>query len=242
MWQSRNVERALFSWPKWRQSIVAQWTNLSSNLEKLDVGQLRRLVSGELNTLSFPSSLWLEIYWICCVTCDYNQDNPTTFENMAIPDWLPALYNPLLWHYKIESGMRPLLPPIQNEKDIAFQVKQIFGPNFTDITRFYPGEQAWAMFLPSGHELYEILSKFKGRPKISKGHGKASSLSDRLAVRCATLKDDCRKTYVEIARQCGLSVTRPYDSWQSDETRHLVNRGREVIMKTFSSGLGKEKE
>ena len=83
--------------------------------------------------------------------------------------------------------------------------------------------------LPLNHELYHILEKQRGRPGKPSKIGKHRRYSDRLSVRCATLKEEHGMTYVEIAEKMGLPITTRNFSRQSDVCRGLVSRGKKII-------------
>jgi len=45
----------------------------------------------------------------------------------------------------------------------------------------------------------------------------------------AALKDYSGMSYVKIAERLHLPVTKPFESWQSDVSVHLVDRGRKLL-------------
>ncbi len=218
MWQSETVERALFKWPKWRQSIISQWAaEPESHLNALQY-QLQAIAAQELGRLGFPSCPSLENYWICCITSDYNLEYPTSFKNIVAPSWISTSQ---IHGYKIQGGFRGLPPCVLDED--AIQVERRCYPWLTQ-KQLFPNQ----MFLPQEHLFYTVLRQVKGRPPSTGKIGKHPVLSDRLAVRCAALKDSGR-TYVEIARELDLPITRPNFTKQSDAARHLVQRGKRLI-------------
>lgn len=133
MWNPEKVERALFRWQKWRQSIVTQWINLEVEIESLTLGQLKAKARRELRKLSFPANLWLELYWICCITSDYNLDHLSSFDNIVIPTWLRLPFDPSLRWYKIELGTRMYPPWIWNEGDVEFEVRRHGNPGLREV-------------------------------------------------------------------------------------------------------------
>ena len=226
MWKHKTVERALFLWQKWLQSIIVQWMNPQDDIKKLVLDQLKVKARQELQKLGFPVCLWLELYWICCIASDYHLEHQSSFENIVVPPWLPLPFDPALSWYRIESGTRIYPPDILDEGDIKF-IEQHYGVRLLGGDNFF--EQEPRIFLPSRHEFYQTLNKLKGRPRISGKPGRPPHYSDRLAVCCATLKDQRSMSYVEIADEFGLSSVRYYQTFQSDTARHLVRRGRKLI-------------
>ena len=79
-----SVERALFGWSKWRHSLIRQWSNLEAELENYDLVRLKSTAKTALDILSFPSSNWLQLYWICCVASDYSFDYEDSFSNIVV--------------------------------------------------------------------------------------------------------------------------------------------------------------
>ncbi|MFC1938370.1 hypothetical protein ACFLWH_01775 [Chloroflexota bacterium] len=231
MWNPEKVERALFSWEKWRQSIVLQWIDLKDGQERLTLGKLRQMAGQELRDLGFPVSALLELYWVCCTICKYTLDDWTTFNNIVVPSHLLSAFDSIL-PFELEPGNRVYPPQIWDEGDIDLAARQLFGTsNIEGKDRFRPGEYAAAVFLPSHHEFYQVLAKFKGRTGKRKTNkrGRHPRYSDYLAVSCATLKDKYGMTYLKIAKKHGLPCKKPYESWRSDTAKYLVKRGRKVI-------------
>lgn len=229
MWDSKNVERALFSWWRWQHSIINQWVIGDHGPVEGTYEEFRDRVQRELSVMELPVSNWLEIYWICCVCSNYTITDRISYKNILMHDWLMKLAGVYLKSYKIETGTRVYPPEVWNERDIDIYALRYFGKNLTDKSILYPNEGDLRIFLPTGHEFYEVLKKFKGRPRVYRKRGKRPHYSDRLAVHCAVEKDKREMTYIEIAKRFDLPRTKPWESWQSDVARHLVNRGRRLI-------------
>ncbi len=231
MWDSKNVERALFSWWRWQHSIINQWVIGDHGPVEGTYEEFRDRVQRELSVMELPVSNWLEIYWICCVCSNYTITDRISYKNILMHDWLMKLAGVYLKSYKIETGTRVYPPEVWNERDIDIYALRYFGKNLTDKSILYPNEGDLRIFLPTGHEFYEVLRKFKGRPKESGTRGRRSQYSDRLSVQCAVLKDKNGMTYVGIADRFGLPTDAPYISKQSDVARQLVFKGRKLIRK-----------
>jgi len=220
MWQPNMVERALFKWNKWRNSIIKNWierkhgSDEPTNLLELGVGE-------ELNEIKLPASSILEIYWICCITSNYNLDYPITYSKIVTPIGLQARGN------EMKPGTRVYPPPVINAKDLKFESRQ-FGFSVDTLIALYSESYSFKMLLQSDHELLDILNRIKGRPRTRGKRGPVPHYPDRLAVQCAAFKDT-GMSYVEIAEKLHLPVTRPFSSRQSDVTVHLVHRGSELL-------------
>lgn len=226
MWKPETVERALFRWRRWRQTIVNQWVN--SDLESLS--DLKSRAEDQLLLLNFPESLWLELYWISVVAADFCFNDESSFDRIVVPAGLCV--DQRLASYDLPPGTRVYPPRIWSEKDIDFASRQLGWPK----TMLYSKPLDMYVYLPSDHELYSVLSKLKGRPKKNLGkRGRRPLFSDRLAVRCASKRPD--RTFVEIAKMFGLPTQRYIFSEQSDTVRHLVARGRKLLEETGCDSL-----
>ncbi len=193
--------------------------------------QLKLEARTELHKLDFPDSLWLELYWICCVESDYSFDYETTFENIAVPNWLPLPFDSQV-SLKIAPGIRMYPPAIYHEGDMDFLASHFGSWILIDDIIGRPDVLGWfGIFLSSIHELLALLKKSKGRPKKSGKIGRRPEYSDRLAVQCAALKDEPEMTYVKIAKTLGLPTERNKETTQEESrtARHLVRRGRKLI-------------
>jgi hypothetical protein len=216
MWQPNTVERALFQWRKWRNSILRNWAGW-----KYDKDWLEKVVSQELEELGLPGLFFLEIYWISCLTSDYNLDYPATYTRIVTPGGLKK------GGYEIDPGIKIYPPQVVYEEDLKFESRQ-YGISKDALIRRYSYYSSYRLLLKSGHELLSMLKDMRGRPVIKGKRGPVPRYPDRLAVQCAALKDS-GMSYVEIAKQLKLPVTTPELSEQSDVARHLVRRGRTLL-------------
>jgi hypothetical protein len=216
MWQSNTVERALFQWKKWRNSIIRNWAAWKYNKD-----WPKKVVIQELKELGFPESFLLGIYWMSCLTSDYNLDYPATYTGIVTPEGLKKE------GYEINPGIRIYPPQVISEKDLKFLSRQ-YGISRNDLIRIYSDYSSNRLLLKSGHELLGVLKDLRGRPGIIGKQGPIPRYPDRLAVQCAALKDS-GMSYIEVAERFHLPVTRPECSQQSDVARHLVRRGRKLL-------------
>jgi hypothetical protein len=224
MWQSKNVEKALFRWKRWRQSIICQWVSLTDELEESHVTQLKLQARQELANLGFPTSILFELYWVCCTASDYNFQDETSFERIRVPAWLPFPFDEAIQFHKIEPGMRIFPPNILDELDIRFIAQKWGLPTFN----IYANEHR--IFLTSSHELHDILQQLRGRPRRPvRPPDRPRRYSDRLAVRCATLRDELGKSYEQIPDSLRLPDEVYERGQQVDVVKRLVIRGRELI-------------
>ena len=234
MWRPETVERGLFQWHGWRQSIVAQWAGHRNRAGELSLEQVKANARQELRKLNFPGSLWLELYYVCCINSDYNLDDDVAHKNIVISDWLPMPFDPLLWDYQIFTGTRIYPPAILSERELDFITEvDLEGVN---QAYHYPREHEPRIFLPSHHELYSVLGKLRARTKRFTKVGRRPLYSDHLAVRCAALRKS-GMTHVQIAENLGLPVKSYYFSRQSYVTQHLVNRGEKLLQAVGLSKL-----
>jgi hypothetical protein len=220
MWQPPMVERALFRWHKWRKSIINYWVECRFDLN-LSLSLPDLLIARRLRELDLHVSHILELYWICCVSSDYNFDYPATYKKIATP------LNLQMRGHEIKPGIRIYPPTIMDEKDLIFESDQR-GLQIDKLKELYSISND-TILLQSGHELFSVLSKMRGRPRKHSKRGPIPRYSDHLAVRCAALKDYSKISYVGIAEMFKLPISRPFESKQSDVAVNLVNRGRKLL-------------
>jgi hypothetical protein len=222
MWQPKKVEQALLHWDKWRCSLIDQWGRIKAELSETSPERLRLKARRRLRKIGL-SGVKIEVYWICSLVSDLNLDHYASFDKIVIPDWLrwwPLPYhNPLI----LKTGARIYPPWLLSENDIDFAKRQ-YGPK----SPFLKPAGLVSISLPPSHELYSVIEPLRGRPKKQKGPGRAPRYPDHLAVKCAILRTK-HLTYIEIAKQLGLPVTKPELSEHSDVVRHLTNRGSKLI-------------
>jgi hypothetical protein len=117
-------------------------------------------------------------------------------------------------------------PPVVVSEDEVDSVKRKYGEK--SILLAHHGLRS--MILPSDHELFPILQEMIGRPRKRSKHGRLPEYPDRLAVRCALLKE--KETYDEIGLriQPELPDEVALQGRQTDITRSLVHRGRRLII------------
>jgi hypothetical protein len=220
MWQPNMVERGLFRWNKWRNSIIKNWVEWKHN-QDVSTSLLELAVGQELNEMGLPTLSILEIYWISCITSDCNLDYPTTYTKIVTPVGLE------IGGYEINPGIRVYPPPVIDDKDLKFESSQ-YGFIISELQSLYSESYSFKMLLQSDHELLDVLKGIRGRPGTRGKHGPLPRYHDRLAVQCAAFKDT-GMSYVEIAERLHLPVTRPIFSRQSDVTVNLVRRGRKLL-------------
>jgi hypothetical protein len=239
VWNPPNVERALFRWAKWRESLIAEWADPGES--ELTQEHLTRRAESVLRGLDLRPSAILLLYRICCVASDVNLDYEASFKKIVIPRGVQLPFDPLLTCFALEVGSRVHPPSIVAGQDLAFFSRQ-YGAATSVIGRdgitrmtatdnyepnFRRGE--W-LLLPPGHELAAVLAERKGRPPRMKP--RYLKYGDRLAVKCAASKD-LGKTYLEVARQFGLPIQEKHHYWesaQSDLAMYLVRRGRKLLV------------
>lgn len=201
MWNAKKVEQALFRWPNWRQSIVAQWTCLEVDLQQMPIDEAEDVARQQIRGLDLPASRWLEIYWVCSTTSDYSLDNEDSFSNITLPQWLAPAELPS--DYTLKPGTRMYPPAVASEKDLEPFSRQYPWASIDSLS--HPKETEYYIYTSSGHEFYSVLETLRGRPKRRSGkRGRIPVYSDRLAVECAVYKDRLNLTYLEIADRLEL--------------------------------------
>ena len=103
------AERRLFSWDRWRASIIRQWANLDRKLDRLSREESKNVAREALRELTLPCSAGMELYWICCVASDFTINYEPSFDNIRIPKWLPLPWDESLG--SLCTGQR-VLPPL----------------------------------------------------------------------------------------------------------------------------------
>ena len=202
--------------------LISQWVRTETEPSQLPPDRLRLVAKRKLRKLGLAGT-GIEVYWICSLVSDLTLNHEASFEKIVIPDWLQ--WWPLPYHdaLKLVPGRRVYPPVVISENEVD-SIRRQYGLE----SIFFKPRGLKSMVLPSDHELYSILKAMKGRPRKRSKPGRLPKYSDQMAVKCAVLKKS-GSTDVEIARQLGLPVTKPYDTQQSDTARHLVNRGDKLI-------------
>jgi hypothetical protein len=199
------------------------WPNLSPS-------ELRDTAEKEIESLGFRPSLLFEIYWSSCVDSDYCMFDPTTFNNILVPRYLPPVYEPLVRFGKLIADERAYPPKMYSYNEVlSFDLSRL-QHELEGMGRHQRDTFAEFSFLPSGHALYKVLGRYRGRLRMSHHRGRPPKYPDRLAVHCAVMKHEGRK-YTDVAKELGLPITKPNLSRQSDVARHLVERGQALIEK-----------
>jgi len=224
MWQSQMVELALFRWHRWRNSIVKNWVEWKDELDK-PTNTLKPVASRELKRIGLPALSILEIYWISCLVSNYNLDYPITYEKIVVP------VGSMIKRYEVIPGIRVYPPPVVSGKDLKYESRQ-FGFSTDELQSLYSDSSSYKMLLQANHELFDILKRMRGRPGLRNKRGPLPKYPDRLAVQCATYRDE-GMGYVEIAEKLHLPIKRPNFSRQSDVAVYLVHRGRNFLKEPF---------
>lgn len=250
MWHDIHVARALFTWEKWRASLVHQWMSKPSLGKLSSLSDLRLVAKTALQELGLEGPA-ITLYWMCSVDSVCNLDDEDNFLKIVIPSWLlKRKFNPRQTKYALTPG-DPVSPPsVITEMDLL--------KRYPESNRgLYPKLNSSEILLSENHPLcsilrvrgrhkkhsrkstigrqtlrgfYDEIVKEEDRPKKQSTTDRPPEYSDRLAVICAALK---RKglTYVKIAKRFGLPITKRGFSKQSDKARYLVERGEKLIEK-----------
>jgi hypothetical protein len=248
MWASKQVERALFRWDDWKQSIVRQWADIDVELETYSLGQLRNLAIDRLRVLGLEPTLQFQIYWLSCVASDYCFNDSQSYKRICIPAWLHSRFRvvmdlasmppenndilPLKINSRVlppEANIEPKVMPQRYFEEVKRDIFPIsFADNDKDVVRWW--EEGSCFSLNSKHELYAILKRHKGRPREKRvKQGTPAQFSDRIAIKCAVLRYNNQMTITGIAGKLHLHISHPEMSDRSDITRHLISRGMELL-------------
>jgi hypothetical protein len=237
MWNAKKVEGALFCWYKWRKSIVHAWYE-REDLGQLNVIPLRMYVRQQLRSIGLVNdwnvgiNIYLEIYWICCVVSCYDLDNPSSYDAIRVPNWLPNKYNTDnndAWLVSNDRVWPPTVETIDSKFEAPDYIKRSLSSEINPFI-FWQTAFPYQIELDQNHELYHILKMFRGRPSLLRLHkGDNAHYSDHLAVQCAVLKYQENKTYNQIAQIYHLPSKLYYESRQSDVARYLVTRGIRLL-------------
>jgi hypothetical protein len=237
MWNAKKVEGALFCWDKWRKSIVNAWYE-RVDLEQLNVIPLRMYVRQQLRSIGLVNdwnvgiNIYLEIYWICCVVSCYDLDNPSSYDAIRVPNWLPIKYtidNNDAWLISNNRVWPPIGETIDSKYEAFDYTKRSLSSEINPYV-FWETAFPYKIELDQNHELYHILMGFRGRPSSLHVHTDDDAhYSDHLAVQCAALKYQENKTYTQIAKIYHLPSKHYYESRQSYVARYLVTRGIRLL-------------
>jgi hypothetical protein len=248
MWTSKQVERGLFGWNDWKQSIVYQWADIDVELETYSLGQLRHLAIDKLRVLGLEPTLQFQIYWLSCVASDYCLNDPKSFEHICIPYWLHSRFmvamdlaslppeNNNILPFEINSRVLPpeanIEPTVMPQRYFEEVQRDLFPISFADndkeAIRWW--EKGNCFSLNTKHELYTILKGHKGRPREKRlKQGTPAQFSDKIAIKCAVLRYNHQMTITGIARKLNLLISHPETNDRSDITRHLISRGMDLL-------------
>jgi hypothetical protein len=232
-----KVERALFYWGKWRQSIIAQWIEWAACPDQASESNfLNRLVTkskSELAKLRFPNNLLLELYWVCCIASNCTFDHRTSFNSIVITSWLPEPFYRSICEY-LKPGKRIFPPYIFRKEDEILQFRRFGDLGLVKLRS--AAKRGFAMLIPSDHHLYDVLSKFKGASKTLGDPGRPPIYSDRLAVMCAVWKDRQDMSDEDIQKKIDTELNdkmtlqgRVSNINHPTDINHLIKRGRKLI-------------
>ncbi len=248
MWHNIHVARALFTWEKWRASLVHQWMSEPSLRKLSSLSDLRLVARTALQELGLKGPA-MTLYWICSVDSVCNLDDEDNFLRIVIPSWLlKRKFNPR--QTKLTPGELVSPPSVMTEMDLLKRYPE-------SNRESYPKRNSSEILLSENHPLCSIL-RVRGRhkkhsrkrtigrqtlrglydeiikeedgPKKQSATDRPTEYSDRLAVICAALRRKGLPS-VKIAKRFGLPITKPFSSKQSDKARYLVERGEKLIEK-----------
>lgn len=165
--RAKNFERALHLWDKWLDSIANGRKVLRFQQSQPSLEEMRSVAQKALAELGFPPCTFFELYWLCCVFCDYETKGGFTFEKLVLPDWFPLPFG-----FAVRSldfkGRRIYPPRVWAEANVQFwrerdPVVRFLPPEMRDehLEALYP-DKDWCILLPKDHPVQQFVKK--GRP------------------------------------------------------------------------------
>lgn len=223
MIKSRNVERALHSWPPWCKAV-------DEGRQQIQAigGNSKRLWSyaGKvLKNLPLPPNPILRLYFLACIFSEYTYGGTYVFSEIKVPPFLcqelPRLkvFPVCLRGLQNWPGLKPLPPAIWSRQDVEFYRDSIRNKPFFDIV------------LSRHHPLRQLGSKMR------------RSIDTDKAIFCARMKDT-GATYKEINDKFGWKPQK--DSYGKKRLYPIAYRyvalGKKLLsameMKSKSSSVG----
>lgn len=177
--KQKTFERALHRWDKWLDSIDEGRKVLRFRESPPSLRKMRSVAGKALGELGFPSCTIFELYWLCCVLCDYATDGGFKFDKLVLPDWFPLPFG-----FKDEEFIDKKLldlkggcikpPLVWDEADRMFWFArepiahylplEIRGQDF----QHYP-KKDFIIVLPSDHPIHKYVKR--GRPPTTQANG-----------------------------------------------------------------------
>ena len=87
MWQGPTVELALFSWAKWRRSLICSWSALRETVLSPNEAMAMEMARESLRRMDIAESEWIIDYWVCCLGSDFNIDHVVSSGGIVVPVW-----------------------------------------------------------------------------------------------------------------------------------------------------------
>ena len=166
-----GFERTLHRWDKWLDSINHGRKVLQLQKPYPSLQEMRDTAQEILAELGFPHCSLLELYWLCCVFCDYWTKGGFMFEKLIPPDWFPFPYG-----FEDESsfdfrGKRIYPPEVWDQADLeSWKEKDPFQYRMASKTpEYYRRNANFTMVLSSDHPVLKLVKK--GNPTRTKADG-----------------------------------------------------------------------
>jgi hypothetical protein len=149
-----TFERALHCWDRWLESID-QGRNVLS--QSMPLEEMRGIARKALNELDFPRCSMFELYWLCCVFCNYYDIERFYFDKIIVPEWFSLPFGFMFEEFTSLRGQRIFPPYVWTESELKLWPK--------DARRYLIDPQIdheEGIFLPSSHSVRKYLNR--GRP------------------------------------------------------------------------------
>lgn len=188
-----GFERALHHWDRWLDSIIKGREALAVKDTNPSLQEMRNAASEALVDLGFPPCTFFELYWLCCVFCDYWTDNGFMFERLIPPNWFPFPFGfggGIALDFK---GKRIYPPEVWNQSDLEF--REEWGP-------FRPRNTDFTMVLASSHPVRKLVQR--GRPEKTTANGE--TLLPHKVTSEVTTTGESKKVKATKCSWCGGSM------------------------------------
>lgn len=150
-----TFEKALHCWDKWLESIEHGRKTLPRSTP---MDEMRNIARKALHDLEFPTCPNFELYWLCCVFCDYRDNEKFYFDKIVIPEWFPLPFGFSFERFTSLRGERIYPADVWNESDVAFWTRGT-----------YSLDPETAIVLSEQHPVKQYVNKGRPSKKNSKG-------------------------------------------------------------------------
>ena len=174
--KQESFERALHRWKPWLDSIVEGRKLLRLPRSTSSLQKMRNIAKETLTKLDFPACALFELYWLCCVFCDYETKGGFKFDKLLLPDGFPLPFGFKYEEYVDTKFLRERIKPpeVWDEADRKFKfdrspIRQFCPPDKRDEELHNYPESDFIIVLPSDHATHKLVKM--GRPTTTTPSG-----------------------------------------------------------------------